>query len=173
MDMPMHFFFSNRVTLLFDFWNVSSPAGMALSVLLIVLMAILYEIIKLIKMKTQHRISLAMANPVPSRELLLEPDRTSINSGTTECNPPNKWWVLLHGAVSLLHMVQVALGYALMLCVMTYNSWIFLGVIVGSTIGYYLLFPMQLQTFDSCHVGAPTVAKGHTNEGRVRTGGDL
>lgn len=172
--MPMYFFFSNKVTLLFDFWNVNSPGGMALSVLLVLLMAILYEIIKLIKMKMQHRISLAMTTPAmtsPGREVLLEPDRTSINSGDTDCNVPSKRWLHLHVGASLLHVVQVVLGYALMLCVMTYNSWIFLGIIVGSTIGYFLLFPMQLETLDSCHRTPARVS--HPNEERLRTGGDL
>ncbi|XP_078498133.1 protein SLC31A2 isoform X2 [Lissotriton helveticus] len=177
----MSFFFSNKVTLLFDFWNVNSPAGMALSVLLVLLIAILYEIIKLIKMKMQHRISLvrttptmttpALTSPAPGREMLLELDRTSINSGDTDCNVPSKRWLPLHVGASLLHVVQVVLGYALMLCVMTYNSWIFLGIIVGSTVGYFLLFPMQLETLDSCH--RTPARETHPNEGRLRTGGDL
>ncbi|KAJ1145770.1 hypothetical protein NDU88_012054 [Pleurodeles waltl] len=171
MDMPMHFFFSNKVTLLFDFWKVNSPAGIALSVLVVLLMAILYEIIKLIKMKMQHRISLAMTTPAHGREMLLEPDRTSINSGNTDCNPPSKRWLGLHLGASLLHVLQVVLGYALMLCVMTYNTWIFLGIIVGSVIGYYLLFPIQLESLDSCH--RTPAGQRHTNEGRLRTGGDL
>lgn len=39
-------------------------------------------------------------------------------------------------------MLQVSLGYMLMLCVMSYNTWIFLGVIVGSVLGYFISFPL-------------------------------
>lgn len=50
--------------------------------------------------------------------------------------------LLLHGVQTLLHIVQVTLGYLLMLCVMSYNTWIFLGVIVGSALGYFIAFPL-------------------------------
>lgn len=50
---------------------------------------------------------------------------------------------LLHGVRTGLHVVQVVLGYMLMLCVMSYNVWIFLGVIVGSLLGYFLAFPLS------------------------------
>lgn len=43
---------------------------------------------------------------------------------------------------ALLHVVQVTLGYMLMLCVMSYNTWIFLAVIVGSGLGYFISFPL-------------------------------
>lgn len=49
---------------------------------------------------------------------------------------------LLHGIQTVLHMLQVSLGYMLMLCVMSYNTWIFLGVIVGSVLGYFISFPL-------------------------------
>lgn len=50
---------------------------------------------------------------------------------------------LLHGVKTGLHVVQVVLGYMLMLCVMSYNVWIFLGVIVGSLLGYFIAFPLS------------------------------
>lgn len=49
---------------------------------------------------------------------------------------------LLHALQTLLHILQVSLGYMLMLCVMSYNTWIFLGVIVGSALGYFISFPL-------------------------------
>lgn len=49
---------------------------------------------------------------------------------------------LIHAVQAVLHMMQVSLGYMLMLCVMSYNTWIFLGVIVGSGLGYFISFPL-------------------------------
>lgn len=46
-----------------------------------------------------------------------------------------------HVAMTALHMVQGAIGYALMLIVMTYNVWIGTAVVTGSVIGYFLLAP--------------------------------
>lgn len=50
--------------------------------------------------------------------------------------------LLLHLVQTLLHLVQVTLGYMLMLCVMSYNTWIFLGVVLGSALGYFVAFPL-------------------------------
>lgn len=50
--------------------------------------------------------------------------------------------LLLHVVQTGLHVLQVALGYMLMLLVMSYNVWIFLGVILGSTLGYFISFPL-------------------------------
>lgn len=61
------------------------------------------------------------------------------------CFPPTlalRSRVLLHGVQTLLHLVQVTLGYMLMLCVMSYNVWIFLGVVLGSALGYFIAFPL-------------------------------
>ncbi|KAG8554480.1 hypothetical protein GDO81_003803 [Engystomops pustulosus] len=52
-----------------------------------------------------------------------------------------RWW-FLHSSVALLHTAQVFLGYVLMLCVMSYNATIFIAVIIGSALGYYVAFPL-------------------------------
>ena len=44
----------------------------------------------------------------------------------------------MHSAQSALHVVQVGLGYILMLLAMTYNGWLFLSVTVGAGIGYFI-----------------------------------
>lgn len=54
---------------------------------------------------------------------------------------------LLHCIQTVLHILQVSLGYMLMLCVMSYNTWIFLGVIAGSVLGYFISFPLLGQTW--------------------------
>jgi copper transporter 1 len=43
----------------------------------------------------------------------------------------------MHSVQSGLHVVQVGLGYILMLLAMTYNAWLFLGVAFGAGIGYF------------------------------------
>lgn len=53
---------------------------------------------------------------------------------------------LLHAAQTALHVLQVTLGYMLMLSVMTYNTWIFLGVIAGAGVGYFVSFPLIHRT---------------------------
>ena len=43
----------------------------------------------------------------------------------------------MHSVQSGLHIVQVGLGYILMLLAMTYNGWLFLAVAFGAGIGYF------------------------------------
>lgn len=45
---------------------------------------------------------------------------------------------IFHILQSILHVIQVGLGYLLMLVAMTYNGWLFLAVIFGAGIGYFI-----------------------------------
>ncbi|NXY80896.1 COPT2 protein, partial [Alcedo cyanopectus] len=107
-----------------------SPTGMVLSVLVILLLSVLYEAVKLGKVVLLRRALLALPRSL-SRESLLEPEE-----GDT--HPAQGRWFQYHVGQTLFHVVQVVLGYMVMLAVMSYNAWIFLGAIVGSTLGYYL-----------------------------------
>ncbi|TRY57665.1 hypothetical protein DNTS_025902 [Danionella cerebrum] len=159
--MNMHFEASSNVTLLFDFWDVRGPAGMVLSVFVVLLLTVFYELLKVWKInvgKKQAPVSQTSA-PVsfatdqscfdtvakcgegssnPS-EISLAP--TENNTSTIETRPADKSWTL-HCLQTAIHILQVTLGYMLMLCVMSYNVWIFLGVIMGSVLGYFLGFPL-------------------------------
>uniref|UniRef100_A0A7N5P0M7 Copper transport protein n=1 Tax=Ailuropoda melanoleuca TaxID=9646 RepID=A0A7N5P0M7_AILME len=139
--MPMHFFFSDKVVLLFDFWDVRSPGGMVLSVVVIMLLSVLYEGIKVYKVKLIQKRMPAVVSSL-SQENLGEPEGASVNTfvgmETSSLNKRLSW----HLAETLLHMVQVVLGYLVMLAVMSYNTWIFLGAIVGSATGYFVAYPL-------------------------------
>ncbi|KAM9371017.1 protein SLC31A2 [Phaethornis superciliosus] len=132
--MQMSFYFSDTVVLLFDFWSVHTPTGMALSVLVVLLLSVLYEAVKLGKALLLLRALRALPRSL-SREVLGEPQE-----GDTD--PRQGRWFQSHVCQSLFHMVQVVLGYTLMLAVMSYNAWIFLGAILGSTLGYFVVYPL-------------------------------
>ncbi|XP_038409070.1 probable low affinity copper uptake protein 2 isoform X4 [Canis lupus familiaris] len=74
----MHFIFSNEVVLLFDFWSVHSPAGMALSVLVVLFLAVLYESIKVGKAKLLYWAVVSMS--IPASQLTEETDQDSSGS---------------------------------------------------------------------------------------------
>lgn len=128
---------------------------MALSVFVVLVLTVLYEVLKV------WRVWLSTASKLaePSSPMHCGPnsDRSdscsALDSSPSECSltpiephrapssaSKNKW--LLHGIQTVLHVLQVSLGYLLMLCVMSYNTWIFLGVIAGSTLGYFISFPL-------------------------------
>uniref|UniRef100_F6V056 Copper transport protein n=1 Tax=Equus caballus TaxID=9796 RepID=F6V056_HORSE len=77
--MEMHFIFSDKVVLLFDFWSVHSPAGMAFSVLVVLLLAVLYESIKVGKAKLLHQALMSLSIPT-SQQLIEEMDQDSSGS---------------------------------------------------------------------------------------------
>uniref|UniRef100_A0A674KB95 Copper transport protein n=1 Tax=Terrapene triunguis TaxID=2587831 RepID=A0A674KB95_9SAUR len=134
----MYFYFSDKVVLLFDFWNVHTPAGMVLSVLVVLLLAALYEAIKISKTKLLCQTILA----IPTT---LSQDALGGGGGGGAGGawlPVGAEWFLYHISQSLLHVAQVVIGYLVMLVVMSYNTWIFLGVIVGSALGFYLAYPV-------------------------------
>ncbi|XP_021056305.1 probable low affinity copper uptake protein 2 [Mus pahari] len=143
--MPMHFIFSDEAVLLFDFWRVHSPTGMALSVLVVLLLAVLYEGIKVGKAKLLHK-TLESLPTTNSQQLILGPDQDSTGSRSTSDNRTRLRWFLCYFGQSLVHVIQVVIGYFVMLAVMSYNTWIFLGVVLGSAVGYYLAYPLLNMT---------------------------
>ncbi|NXM82162.1 COPT2 protein, partial [Oenanthe oenanthe] len=132
-----------------------SPAGMVLSVLVILLLSVLYEAVKMGKAVLLQRALLALPRSL-SQEGLSEPQqeeedsrdsRDSRDSSPAQgsCPAPADGvshlvprWFWFHVAQTLFHVLQVVLGYMVMLAVMSYNGWIFLGAIAGSTLGYFM-----------------------------------
>ncbi|KAF4098743.1 probable low affinity copper uptake protein 2 [Onychostoma macrolepis] len=165
--MNMHFEGSSNVTLLFDFWDVRGPAGMVLSVFVVLLLTVIYELLKVWKItigkQKQSSITHSSA-PVPfspeascftpvmkcqegsssltnsPSEISLAPTENTATTADADAAAKKSW--VLHFLQTAIHILQVTLGYMLMLCVMSYNVWIFLGVIMGSVLGYFLAFPL-------------------------------
>uniref|UniRef100_A0A803TVB8 Copper transport protein n=1 Tax=Anolis carolinensis TaxID=28377 RepID=A0A803TVB8_ANOCA len=114
--------------------------GMVLTVVVILLLAVLYEAIKAGKLKL-IQCAMPVVPPSISQEAAqFLPEGATVGSirfsFVKRC--PFPW----HVVQTLIHVVQVVLGYMVMLAVMSYNSWVFIGVIVGSAIGYYVTYPL-------------------------------
>ncbi|XP_069799275.1 protein SLC31A2 [Dendropsophus ebraccatus] len=160
--MQMHFVFSDNVTLLFDFWTVQTLAGLLLSFVVVLLLTVLYELSKVWKSNLLTRVlqTLPVTPDSPLCPPLLSDPESNFSAASDtllipdplfsaeDTHPPAQsssstyWWWLLHSSVALLHTVQVFLGYVLMLCVMSYNAAIFIAVILGSALGYFVAFPL-------------------------------
>ncbi|XP_053551387.1 probable low affinity copper uptake protein 2 [Bombina bombina] len=164
--MHMYFIFSEKLTLLFDFWTVETLGGLVLSFLVVLLLTVLYEVSKVWKSNILTRVLLTLPVDTPDHsqavsetfdpennladntEPMLRPDTTSERQIMTPDSltvgfsaPVYRWW-LLHTSLAFLHTAQVTLGYMIMLCVMSYNAAIFLSVLLGSGLGYFLAFPL-------------------------------
>ncbi|XP_018408815.1 PREDICTED: probable low affinity copper uptake protein 2 [Nanorana parkeri] len=164
--MQMHFVFSDNVTLLFDIWTVQTLTGLLLSCVIVLMLTVLYELSKVWKSNLLTKVLLTLpltpdsslspslisdtdanvsstCDPLLTREPLYSGESSEplgslpVRYTSSTC----RWW-FLHSSLALLHTCQVFLGYVLMLLVMSYNTAIFLSVIIGSAIGYYLAFPL-------------------------------
>ncbi|XP_074546896.1 protein SLC31A2 [Halichoeres trimaculatus] len=149
--MPMSFELSDTVTLLFDFWDVRGPAGMVLSVFVVFLLTVFYEVLKVwrVWLGVRHKMSLHESRYAPSSSrcdntsvLEASPSESSLTPIDSHPSASNRHSLLMHIIQTILHLMQVSLGYMLMLCVMSYNFWVFIGVIGGSTLGYFISFPL-------------------------------
>uniref|UniRef100_UPI00358F5E6A protein SLC31A2-like isoform X2 n=1 Tax=Myxine glutinosa TaxID=7769 RepID=UPI00358F5E6A len=152
--MQMFFHFSCKATLLFKQWHVTSCAEMVVSVAFLFLLAATYEALKVFCQRVQHSwfrttryiendgevvqreahsSATASEQSIESEARLLRSNRKIV---TVSCNH------LLKGLFcSSLHMLQVFTGYVLMLAVMSYNAWVFLGILAGAGLGYFLSYP--------------------------------
>ncbi|KAE8583582.1 hypothetical protein XENTR_v10020577 [Xenopus tropicalis] len=174
--MQMYFVFSENVTLLFDFWTVQTLAGLILSCVVVLLLTVLYEVSKVWKSNllgqalqtfpirsTHEPTPSSTPDPEASSSIVCDPllPSASLSHQHVERLPPvivertqpssnSRWW-FLHSFLSLLHMSQVVLGYMLMLCVMSYNAAIFIAVVLGSGLGYFLAFPL-LSKYPKPHI---------------------
>ncbi|NXI21645.1 COPT2 protein, partial [Sterrhoptilus dennistouni] len=112
------------------------PAGMVLSVLVILLLSVLYEAVKM--GKAPPPLSLLPKPPSGHSRLPVGGNSSSPSPSLMAFPISFPRWFWFHVGQTLFHVVQVVLGYMVMLAVMSYNAWIFLGAIVGSTLGYFM-----------------------------------
>ncbi|XP_051788328.1 probable low affinity copper uptake protein 2 isoform X2 [Erpetoichthys calabaricus] len=140
----MHFTVSEHVTLLFDFWNVQSPGGMVASVFIVLMFTVFYELLKIWKITLNDKSSpqSSAVSESGSRQTLEDTASEPSEPMTPPPGSRKNRWLLFHAVQSLIHIFQVIISYMLMLCVMSYNVWIFLGILIGSGIGYFVGYPL-------------------------------
>ncbi|XP_050726381.1 high affinity copper uptake protein 1-like isoform X3 [Eriocheir sinensis] len=89
-----------------------------------------------------------------ARSLLQKVATSSIDSGCRRYNVSER--VRFHILQTFLHIVQLTIGYMLMLSVMTYNAYFTLAVVGGAGLGYYCfaLFDLPSKILGS-HMSRP------------------
>ncbi|KQS30483.1 high affinity copper uptake protein 1 isoform X2 [Drosophila erecta] len=137
--MPMAFHFGHNETILFSWWHIETVAGLVGSMIVIFLLALMYEGLKYYReylfWKTYN---LLEYRPVtgPQRN----PEAPRIPSPAAAAPSPVQPSMLSvnHLLQTLLHVLQVTLSFLLMLIFMTYNVWLCLMVVLGAAVGYFL-----------------------------------
>jgi len=165
MMMMMYFHGGYSEVILFDFWRISTLAGLIGSMIGCFLMGILYEGIKSYREYWMngafHTVTYNQVGNQQRKSEGIEQggDGNGENSDSLSEQDSvkvieTKMISLPHFVLTALHMVQMTLAYFLMLIVMTYNTWLCLAVISGSTLGYFL-FGWRKTTVvdvsDHCH----------------------
>ncbi|KAG1334340.1 copper transporter 5.1-like [Cocos nucifera] len=125
--MHMTFYWGKTVTILFDSWRTESWLGYALSLLALFLAATFYQYMedRRIRLKIFAR-SKPSSSPPSVETVLLLPAA------------PARPWAPARLASSILFGVNSAIGYLLMLAVMSFNGGVFIAVVVGLAAGYLL-----------------------------------
>ncbi|XP_055644491.1 high affinity copper uptake protein 1 isoform X2 [Toxorhynchites rutilus septentrionalis] len=155
--MSMAFHGGCNETILFEQWKIDSPLGLLWSMLLIFIMAALYEGLKYYRehlfWKTYNALQY---RPVTVSEKSSR-NGTSGNNNEDIANgggddgtrvvhmvgevihkQPPTMISAMHLYQTFLHILQVTLSFLLMLIFMTYNTWLCVAVVSGAALGYFL-----------------------------------
>ncbi|PAA58575.1 hypothetical protein BOX15_Mlig015308g1, partial [Macrostomum lignano] len=137
VEMYLYFEFTDTVkNLLFKGWNASTPSGLIIVCLIAGIVTLLYELLM-----SYHEILMTAANNFNARY------QTSVSTNRHIGGPRVK---LAYATMSsAVYTVRVLISMLLMLAVMTYNAWIFLSVVLGSAVGYFLS-PLARRAFRPC-----------------------
>lgn len=148
--MSMAFHGGYNETILFEQWKIDSLSGLLWSMLLIFIMAALYEGLKYYRehlfWKTynalQYRpVTVTEKNPgngnVANNNGLAGNGGGSGDDASRVVHRPTMLSAM-HLFQTFLHILQVTLSFLLMLIFMTYNTWLCIAVVLGAALGYFL-----------------------------------
>ncbi|KNA12804.1 hypothetical protein SOVF_122600 [Spinacia oleracea] len=146
--MHMTFYWGTKVTLLFDFWRTDSWLSYSLTLLFCFLFSAFYQY-----MEDRRLCVLAMGIiPPPSNQ----PSSSANGNATTPFLHPRLGTRLSKSArfaTAVLFGVNSAIGYVLMLAVMSYNYGVLIAVVLGLTSGYFLFRAKEYEALiveDTC-----------------------
>lgn len=121
----MMFHLRSDLNLLFEPWDISSTKVLVGSCIAVLFISILYEGLKILRAKLTDR----------HKTMAKRTDGVQF-SGSRQ-----SLWITMcsshHLSQTVLHIVHVALGYLLMLVVMTYQVYLGISVIIGAGLGYF------------------------------------
>ncbi|CAA0821281.1 Copper transporter 5 [Striga hermonthica] len=125
--MHMTFYWGKRVTILFDSWKTESWPAYFLSLLACLFIAVFYQYME------DRRLRFKML-PATRKNLA-----SNVPSGAAAPLLLSKaGWAPSRYAGAILFGVNSAIGYLLMLAIMSFNGGVFVAVVVGLGFGYFL-----------------------------------
>ncbi|XP_058824257.1 high affinity copper uptake protein 1 isoform X2 [Topomyia yanbarensis] len=148
--MSMSFHGGYNETILFEQWKIDSLSGLLWSMLLIFIMAALYEGLKYYRehlfWKTYNALQyrpVTVTEKSPRNGTVSNNNETVVNGGGGDGDDGSRivqptMLSIMHLYQTFLHILQVTLSFLLMLIFMTYNTWLCVAVVLGAALGYFL-----------------------------------
>ncbi|CAN1120693.1 Copper transporter 5 [Linum perenne] len=133
--MHMTFYWGREVTILFDSWHTKSWLGYSLSLLACILASAFYQYLENHRMRLKISASKGAADLSPDAQVPLIQRKLGGGGGG------GPWSCKLSAATvggSALFGLNSAIGYMLMLAVMSFNGGVFVAIVVGLGLGYLL-----------------------------------
>ena len=154
MMMQMTFEVTSKTTIFFKGWKTKNPGQMFAACIGFIILGILYEGLKV----GRQLLATRRHSVIPTTQ-----NGSASHHGKSSDVENREGRVVVslgmrghaHLIQTVLHTLQVAVGYLLMLAVMTYNVWICLSVVFGAGVGYLLfgweVSPVAVDTGDHCN----------------------
>ncbi|OQV21155.1 hypothetical protein BV898_04916 [Hypsibius exemplaris] len=157
--MPMYFNVDFPAHILFKLWAPKNDGEMVGAVIAVFFMAVSFEALK------KGRKFLYVLEAQRRNALIREGELPSALGGAVSSAPPSLsqrdvcrgmvrgMFRPFHLLQTLLQGVQFVLGYFLMLSAMTFSVWLFLGMVFGTMVGYFLFHwsPVSGNGYSSFH----------------------
>ncbi|PIN21617.1 Copper transporter [Handroanthus impetiginosus] len=128
--MHMTFYWGRKVTILFDSWKTDSWISYFLSLLACFLVAVFYQYLEERRLRFKL-LSVASKRPPPS-------DGAALGTPLLISKLGGRNWAPSRFAGAILFGIDSAIGYLLMLAIMSFNAGVFIAVVVGLGVGYLI-----------------------------------
>ncbi|XP_021680154.2 copper transporter 5.1 [Hevea brasiliensis] len=123
--MHMTFYWGRQVTLLVDSWRTTTWLGYALTLLVCVVASALYQFLENLRVRMRFKVVVGTGGLAAEEPLLQS------KTGRGKLSAARVAQAVLFGMNS-------AIGYLLMLAVMSFNGGVFVAIVMGLGIGYLL-----------------------------------
>ncbi|KAI3454187.1 hypothetical protein Pfo_010850 [Paulownia fortunei] len=129
--MHMTFYWGRKATILFDSWKTDSWASYFLSLLACFLFSVFYQYMEDRRLRFKL---LSVSNKLPP------PQSGAVALGTPLLFSKlgGSKWAPSRFAGAILFGINSAIGYLLMLAIMSFNAGVFIAVVLGLGVGYLL-----------------------------------
>ncbi|KAG5103414.1 hypothetical protein JHK84_048383 [Glycine max] len=126
--MHMTLYWGKKVTILIDSWKTDSWTSYVLSLLACLVVAAFYQYLE--NRRIRLKLLAGDRRPLPAPEIRTPLLRWGVAGGDNAR-------LGVKFAEAVLFGVNSAIGYLLMLAIMSFNGGVFLAIVVGLTIGYF------------------------------------